>query len=66
MSKYVSTVCRESPSFYYNGDYNNSPISDLNAFDCMYLRTNRSKEQIFTLKYLHKILFLKLEKLLKI
>lgn len=37
MSKYVSSVCRESPSYYCNGDYNNSPISDLSAFDCMYL-----------------------------
>ncbi|XP_002004096.3 heart- and neural crest derivatives-expressed protein 2 isoform X2 [Drosophila mojavensis] len=33
MSKYVSSVCRESPSYYCNGDYNNSPISDLSAFD---------------------------------
>ncbi|XP_030557084.1 heart- and neural crest derivatives-expressed protein 2 [Drosophila novamexicana] len=33
MSKYVSPVCRDSPSFFYNGDYNNSPISDLNVFD---------------------------------
>ncbi|EDV99443.1 GH13020 [Drosophila grimshawi] len=33
MAKYSNPVCRETPSFYYNSGYNNSLISDINAYD---------------------------------
>lgn len=39
MSEYANPVCSE---FYYNGVYNNSPISDMNSLNCMY-RHEKSK-----------------------